>query len=92
MEREGFLPVFILPVIWLGKILSLHKKFECSAPLPRCCLWASVSLSAILIPQWGKVPAGEEQQQETEASVPVPYLLVVTKHKPFETLVSHCIK
>lgn len=56
MGGEGFLPVSILSITWIGSVLPLHEELECSAPPPRCCLWASVSLTAT--PQWGKVPAG----------------------------------
>ena len=43
---EGFIPVSILPITCIGRIFPLHKKLECSAPPPRCCLWDSVSLTA----------------------------------------------
>lgn len=56
MGREGFLPVSIFPIIWVGSILPLREKLVCSAPPPRDCPWVSVSLFAT--PQWGEVPAG----------------------------------
>ena len=45
-DTDGFIPVYTLPITCIGRIFPLHKKPECSAPPPRCCLWDSVSPTA----------------------------------------------